>query len=88
MVGGASSAKRKPIYLIAFAVLPLRGLLYTLSNNPYFLVAVQVLDGIGSGTFGVMLLVIADWQWLAFSLISKLHNRLILFLSKPASIKA
>ncbi len=57
----ASSAKRKPIYLIAFAVLPIRGLLYTLSNNPYFLVSVQLLDGVGGGIFGVMqLLVIAD----------------------------
>jgi len=57
----ASFSKRKPIYLIAFVALPIRGLLYTLSDNPYFLVSVQLLDGIGGGIFGVMqLLVIAD----------------------------
>ena len=57
----ASLSKRKPIYLIAFAVLPIRGLLYTVSTNPFFLVSVQLLDGVGGGIFGVMqLLVIAD----------------------------
>jgi predicted MFS family arabinose efflux permease len=57
----ASVSKRKPIYLIAFAALPVRGLLYTLSHNPFFLVSVQLLDGVGAGIFGVMqLLVIAD----------------------------
>jgi predicted MFS family arabinose efflux permease len=57
----ASLVARKPIYLIAFIALPIRGLLYTLSDNPYFLVSVQLLDGIGGGIFGVMqLLVIAD----------------------------
>jgi len=57
----ASLTARKPIHLIAFAALPIRGLLYTLSDNPYFLVSVQLLDGVGAGIFGVMqLLVIAD----------------------------
>lgn len=57
----ASVSKRKPIYLIAFIALPIRGLLYTLSDNPYFLVSVQLLDGVGAGIFGIMqLLVIAD----------------------------
>jgi MFS family permease len=52
---------RKPVFLIGFAVLPIRGLLYTLSTHPVFLVAVQLLDGIGAGIFGVVgVLVIAD----------------------------
>ncbi|MBV8233229.1 MAG: MFS transporter, partial [Planctomycetaceae bacterium] len=52
---------RKPVFLIGFAVLPIRGLLYTLGTHPYFLVAVQLLDGIGAGVFGVVgVLVIAD----------------------------
>ncbi|MBV8609019.1 MAG: MFS transporter [Singulisphaera sp.] len=52
---------RKPVFLIGFAVLPIRGLLYTLGTHPYFLVAVQLLDGIGAGIFGVVgVLVIAD----------------------------
>jgi MFS family permease len=52
---------RKPVFLIGFAVLPIRGLLYCLSVNPYYLVAVQLLDGIGAGIFGVVsVLVVAD----------------------------
>lgn len=57
----ASRSKRKPIFLLAFLVLPIRGVLYTLNENPFFLVSVQLLDGVGGGIFGVMqLLVIAD----------------------------
>lgn len=59
--GRLSHAGRKPIFLAGFAVLPIRGVLYTLSNNPYFLVSVQILDGIGAGIFGVLsVLVVAD----------------------------
>jgi MFS family permease len=57
----AEARGRKPVFLVGFAVLPIRGLLYTLSTNPYYLVAVQLLDGIGAGIFGVVsVLVIAD----------------------------
>lgn len=57
----AKVSKRKPIYLIAFAVLPLRCLLYIVSQNPYYLIALQIFDGIGAGIFGIMqILVIAD----------------------------
>jgi predicted MFS family arabinose efflux permease len=52
---------RKPLLLIAFAVLPIRGVLYTLTSSSALLVAIQVLDGIGAGIFGVVsVLVIAD----------------------------
>ncbi len=52
---------RKPILLIAFAVLPIRGILYTLTSNTELLVAIQIMDGIGAGIFGVVsVLVIAD----------------------------
>jgi MFS family permease len=52
---------RKPLLLIAFGVLPIRGVLYTLTSNTVLLVAIQVLDGIGAGIFGVVsVLVIAD----------------------------
>ena len=52
---------RKPLLLIAFAVLPVRGLLYTLTHNTVLLVAIQVLDGVGAGIFGVVsVLVVAD----------------------------
>jgi MFS family permease len=59
--GLAASWGRKPVFLIGFAVLPIRGLLYCMSVNPYYLVAVQLLDGIGAGIFGVVsVLVVAD----------------------------
>ena len=57
----AASWGRKPVFLIGFAVLPIRGVLYCLSTNPVYLVAVQLLDGIGAGIFGVVsVLVVAD----------------------------
>nr|WP_246226480.1 MFS transporter [Pseudomonas atagonensis] len=45
---------RKPLLLAGFLILPLRGVLYTLSDDPYWLVAVQLLDGIGAGLFGAL----------------------------------
>lgn len=58
---GAERWGRKPVFLIAFLVLPIRGLLYTQSVNPAFLIAVQVLDGIGAGIYGVVaVLMVAD----------------------------
>jgi MFS family permease len=57
----AESWGRRPTFLIGFAVLPVRGLLYTLTSDPRWLVAIQLLDGIGAGIFGVVgILVIAD----------------------------
>ncbi|KQX35055.1 MFS transporter [Variovorax sp. Root434] len=45
---------RKPIFLVGFAVLPVRGLLYLLADSPAVLLALQVLDGIGAAIFGAM----------------------------------
>jgi MFS family permease len=57
----AATWGRKPVFLIGFAVLPVRGLLYCLGTNPFYLVGVQLLDGIGAGIFGVVsVLVVAD----------------------------
>ena len=57
----AGSWGRKPLLLIGFGVLPVRGVLYTLTHNLYLLVGIQLLDGIGAGIFGVVsVLVIAD----------------------------
>jgi MFS family permease len=57
----AGSWGRKSLLLIGFGVLPIRGVLYTLTHNLYLLVGIQVLDGIGAGIFGVVsVLVIAD----------------------------
>ena len=52
---------RKPIFTAALAVLMLRGMLYPLSDNPHWLVSVQLLDGVGAGIFGALFpLVVAD----------------------------
>ncbi len=52
---------RKPLFLVGFAVLPIRAVLYTLSDNSFWLIAVQVLDGVGAGIFGALTpLMIAD----------------------------
>ena len=52
---------RKPLLLVAFGVLPIRGVLYTLTVNTGALVAIQILDGVGAGIFNVVsVLVIAD----------------------------
>jgi MFS family permease len=57
----ADSWGRKPIFLVGFAFLTARGFLYTLSDNPYWLVGVQVLDGVGAGIFGALFpLVVQD----------------------------
>ncbi|WP_095190124.1 MFS transporter [Pseudomonas sp. Irchel 3E19] len=45
---------RKPLLLAGFVILPIRGVLYTLSDDPYWLVAVQMLDGVGAGLFGAL----------------------------------
>jgi predicted MFS family arabinose efflux permease len=52
---------RKPLLLIAFGVLPVRGVLYTLTSDARLLVAIQILDGVAAAIFGVVsILVIAD----------------------------
>ena len=52
---------RKPIFACALAILIVRGMLYPLSDNPYWLVGVQLLDGIGAGIYGALFpLVVAD----------------------------
>lgn len=57
----ADSWGRKRIFLLGFAVLTARGFLYTLSDDPYWLVGVQLLDGVGAGIFGALFpLVVQD----------------------------
>src|SRR5260370_41821664 len=43
---------RKPILLLGFAILPIRALLYTLSESAPWLIGVQLLDGVGAGILG------------------------------------
>jgi MFS family permease len=46
---------RKPIFAIGFVVLPVRIMLYSLTDSPWMLVALQTLDGIGAGIYGVVI---------------------------------
>jgi predicted MFS family arabinose efflux permease len=52
---------RRPLLLLAFAALAVRGLLFATVTDPYLLVAVQVFDGITAAVFSVMVpLIVAD----------------------------
>jgi predicted MFS family arabinose efflux permease len=52
---------RKPLFLAGFLILPLRGCLYTVSDNQFWLLAVQTLDGVGAGIFGAIFpIIVAD----------------------------
>ena len=52
---------RRPLLLIGFAALPIRGLLFATVTYPSALVAVQLLDGVTAAVFAVMVpLVVAD----------------------------
>lgn len=52
---------RRPLLLIAFAALAVRGLLFAVVHDPYLLVVVQLFDGITAAVFAVMVpLIVAD----------------------------
>jgi predicted MFS family arabinose efflux permease len=45
---------RKPLFIAAFVVLPIRGLLFAVAANTGEVIAIQALDGIGAGLQGVL----------------------------------
>jgi len=52
---------RRPLLLLGFAALPLRGVLFGAVTDPFLVVGVQLLDGISAAMLGVLVpLVIAD----------------------------
>jgi MFS family permease len=52
---------RRPLLLIGFAALPIRGILFATVTDPSLLLAVQLLDGVTAAVFAVMVpLVVAD----------------------------
>ncbi len=52
---------RKPLLLIGFLALPIRGVLFAYVDNPYWLVAIQVFDGISASVLGVLVpLIVSD----------------------------
>lgn len=63
MLVGAKADRwgHKRFFLAALLILPVRGALYTLSDNPFWLVGVQLLDGVGAGIFGAIFpIIVAD----------------------------
>ncbi len=52
---------RRPLLLMGFAALAIRGVLFAIVRDPYLLVAVQVFDGITAAVFSVLIpLIVAD----------------------------
>ena len=52
---------RRPLLILGFAALPIRGLLFATVTNPELLVLVQLLDGVTAAVFSVMVpRVVAD----------------------------
>lgn len=49
---------RKPLMLIAFAAVLLRAVLYIFNRDPWMLISLQALDGIASGIFSIMVVVV------------------------------
>lgn len=57
----AQTYGRRPLLILGFAALPLRGLLFAFTDEPELLVVIQILDGISAAVIGVMVpLVVAD----------------------------
>lgn len=61
-IGRQAAAKgRKPLLLLGFGVLPIRGVLYTITHAVGALIAIQTLDGVANAIFGIVsILVIKD----------------------------
>ena len=61
-IGKRAGAKgRKPLLMLGYGVLPIRGILYTLTHVTWALIAIQTLDGVANAIFGIVsILVIKD----------------------------
>ena len=52
---------RRPILLLGFAVLPVRGMLFAGISDPYLMILIQLLDGLSAAALGVLTpLIVAD----------------------------
>jgi MFS family permease len=51
---------RRPVLIAGFLSLPLRGILFTLIDNPYVLTGVQALDGLAGCAYGLMTPLLAN----------------------------
>ena len=55
----ATSLGRRPVLLLGWAVLPLRGLMLAVLPGPWLLIAAQAMSGVSAAVFGVMLPLLA-----------------------------
>jgi MFS family permease len=61
LAGWANVLGRKPLLVAAFLALPTRALIFAYANHPLWILAGQILDGLGGGLFDALLpLVLAD----------------------------
>jgi MFS family permease len=52
---------RRPVLLLGFSALPIRGILLAFAADPYLIIAIQLFDGFSAATFGVLFpLIVAD----------------------------
>ena len=52
---------RRPVLLLGFSALPIRGILLACVADPYLIIAIQLFDGLGAAVFGVLFpLTVAD----------------------------
>jgi MFS family permease len=57
----AESWGRRPILLLGFGALPIRGMLFAGITDPYVMILIQLLDGLSAATLGVLSpLIVAD----------------------------
>jgi MFS family permease len=57
----AGERGRKPLLLAGFGILPIRGVLYTVTHTAWILIGIQVLDGVANAIFVVVsILVVSD----------------------------
>ncbi len=60
-IGARAGKGRKPLLLLGFGVLPIRGVLYTLTHATAALIGIQFLDGVANAVFVIVsILVIKD----------------------------
>src|SRR6202012_2268744 len=60
-IGARAGKGRRPLLLLGFGVLPIRGVLYTVAQAPAVLIGIQFLDGAANAVFVIVsILVIKD----------------------------
>jgi MFS family permease len=56
----AERSGRRPMLLLGWGLLPLQGVIFAIFSGPYALLICQILNGVSSAVFGVMMTVVAN----------------------------